>query len=97
MSEVLPIVSMSGPPELHQRAGRYALRLEVLHRLEDELWQIENWNDYERFESGGLFSSVRTRPPKSSAHVVDRINQLRQELIAERAEISKLSEGTLRP
>jgi hypothetical protein len=92
-----PIVSLAGPADLHDRAERYNRRLSLLHRMEDDLDRALEWNDNGRIERG-WFGYAKTHKPIPTSELASRIEDLRSELIAERAEIVSLSsEGTVKP
>lgn len=89
-----PIVSLCGPPDLHERADRYNHRRNEYRDTEDDLEDAHRWNLRERF-AVGFFD--QTRPPVPTHHLTQRLNELRAELSAERAEIAALVDGTVKP
>jgi hypothetical protein len=65
-----------------------------LDSLYNDLDRASHWNRYERFGSGWF---AKTQPPMETAHIIAQIDQLEANLTREREDISKLSEGTLKP
>lgn len=87
------IVSLAGPVELHERAKQYNNRRSLLSAAKDDLDRAMRWNQRERFGSG-WFS--QTKPPVETAELYRCVASLEAELISERAEIYRLSEGSLK-
>jgi hypothetical protein len=88
------IVALAGNDELHARADRYNKQRSLLGDLKSDLETANDWNRRERFGSG-FFAS--TKPPIPTADIAGRIESLRVTLQQERAEISRLSNGSIRP
>lgn len=94
MSDLLPVVSLAGPPELHRRAQRYNADLARLAAEEDYLRSARHWNSRERFGSG-MFS--RTMPPIPTHVTQYNIDVLRDMLRDERAAIVEAAKGSAKP
>lgn len=89
-----PIVSLSGPPGLHERAAAYNVRVSALISAEREVEEAWSWNHRERF-GVGMFAT--TKPPISTVELEARVSNLEFGLASERAEIVVLSGGTVKP
>ncbi len=86
-----PIVAIAGDESVHRDAEQYNRRLNLLHRLEEDLSRANSWNTRERFSRG--FFSDRTNPPVETSSLVERIGKLLVELADERASIVKRGQG----
>ena len=89
-----PIVSLSGPPELHEAAAKYNSDLARLGSLERDMEDAIAWNARERFGSGFF---AQTKPPVPTANHQYSVNRMIQDLEKERARIVLESEGSVRP
>lgn len=91
---IKPIVSLSGPPEVHERALSFNERLGDLGSAREDLDRARDWNDHGRFGTG-FFSS--TKPPVPVGPLLERVRVLERGLAEERAAIVEASGGSVSP
>ena len=88
------IFSLVGDSEVQERAVRYNSRRGLLLDIKLSLDSVHQWNDRGRFGTG-FFS--QTKPPLPVHEIAERRDSLRNELAQERAEIVRLSGGSVKP